>query len=154
MSKNNSERVGIVLDRIIGPSDSEVIVDQVSNLSAAKETVLFLGLLFLQIESPFEQNDGWCCLCWSNPNIKYCKIRHWNTTNRWRRSQFIHWINQLSLLDPLHSFRKKLWTSTYLSLEFILPASKRCWCREFVEMMIRNLQSLLICFNCFKNLPH
>ena len=36
------------------PSDPEVIVDQVSNLSAAKETVLLLGLLFLQTDSSFE----------------------------------------------------------------------------------------------------
>ena len=28
--------------------DPKVFIDQVSNLSAAKETVLFLGLLFLQ----------------------------------------------------------------------------------------------------------
>ena len=36
------------------PSDPEVIVDQVSNLSAAKETVLLLGLLFFQTHSSFE----------------------------------------------------------------------------------------------------
>ena len=38
----------------MAPSDPEVIVDQVGNLSAAKESVLFLGLLFLQTDSPFE----------------------------------------------------------------------------------------------------
>ena len=38
----------------MAPGDPEVIVDQVSNLSAAKETVLFLGFLFLQTDSPFE----------------------------------------------------------------------------------------------------
>ena len=38
----------------MAPSDPEVIVDQVGNLSAAKETVHFLGLLFLQTGSPFE----------------------------------------------------------------------------------------------------
>ena len=38
----------------MGPSDLEVIVDQISNLSASKETVLFLGLLFLQTGSSFE----------------------------------------------------------------------------------------------------
>ena len=38
----------------MGSSDPEVIVDQVGNLSAAKETVLLLGLLFLQTDSPFE----------------------------------------------------------------------------------------------------
>ena len=36
------------------PSDPEVIVDQVSNLSGSKETVLLLGLLFLQTDSSFE----------------------------------------------------------------------------------------------------
>ena len=38
----------------MAPSDPEVIVDQVSNLSTAKETVLLLGFLFLQTDSPFE----------------------------------------------------------------------------------------------------
>ena len=36
------------------PSDPEVLVDQVGNLSSAKETVLLLGLLFLQTDSSFE----------------------------------------------------------------------------------------------------
>ena len=35
----------------MAPSDPEVIVDQVSNLSTTKETVLLLGLLFLQTDS-------------------------------------------------------------------------------------------------------
>ena len=35
----------------MGSSDPELFVDQVSNLSSAKETVLFLGLLFLQTDS-------------------------------------------------------------------------------------------------------
>ena len=38
----------------MAPSDPEVIVDQVGNLFAAKETVLLLGLLFLQTDSPVE----------------------------------------------------------------------------------------------------
>ena len=54
ISKNNSEQVGKVFDRIMAPSDPEVIVDQVGNLSTAKETVLSLGLVFLQTDSPFE----------------------------------------------------------------------------------------------------
>ena len=49
---NNGELVGITLDRIIGSSDPEVIVDQVGILSTSKETVLLLGLLFLQTD-PF-----------------------------------------------------------------------------------------------------
>ena len=44
------------------PSDPEVIVDQVSTLSAAKETVLLLGFLFLQTDSSFEMGimDAFC----------------------------------------------------------------------------------------------
>ena len=37
------------------PSDPEIIVDQVGNLSTAKETVLLLCLLFLQTDSSFEE---------------------------------------------------------------------------------------------------
>ena len=33
-----------MLDRIVGSSDPEVLVDQVSYLSSTKETVLFVGL--------------------------------------------------------------------------------------------------------------
>ena len=54
ISKNNSEEVGVVLDRIMGSSDPEVIVDQVSALSSSEETVLFLGFFFLQTDSSFE----------------------------------------------------------------------------------------------------
>ena len=38
----------------MGSSDPELLVDEVSDLSAAKETVLLLGLLFLQTDSSFE----------------------------------------------------------------------------------------------------
>ena len=68
-----------------------------------------------------------------------------NTANRWRRSQFVHWISQLHFCDPLHCFRRELWTSTYLGLEPYLPTSEGCWCRELVKMDIQNLQSLLVC---------
>ena len=54
ISKNNSEQVGVVFDRIMGSSDPELFLDQVGNLSTSKETVLFLGLLFLQTDFPFE----------------------------------------------------------------------------------------------------
>ena len=44
----------MILDRIIGSSDPEVLVDQVSDLSSTKETVLFWGILFLQTDLSFE----------------------------------------------------------------------------------------------------
>ena len=52
ISKSNSEQVGVGLDRTIGPSDPELFVDQVGNLSTLMETVLLLGFLFLQTDSP------------------------------------------------------------------------------------------------------
>ena len=46
----------------MAPNDPEVVVDQVSNLSTTKETVLLLGFLFLQIDSSFELGimDDFC----------------------------------------------------------------------------------------------
>ena len=52
----------MVFDRIIGASDPELFADQVGNLSTSKETVLFLGLLFLQTVLPFEIWDLWMIL--------------------------------------------------------------------------------------------
>ena len=143
---NNSEQVGVGLDITIGSSDPELCVDQVGNLSTSKETVLFLGLLFLQTDSPFEMGimDD-LVQSWNNPHIKNFKIRHWYTANRWRISEFIYWINQLHFFDPLHRLRRKLWTSTYLRLEPHLPTNNGCWCKELVKVEIRNLQSLLVC---------
>ena len=50
---DTTERIQI-FDRIMGSSDPELFVDQVGNLSTSKETVLFLGFLFLQTDSSFE----------------------------------------------------------------------------------------------------
>ena len=46
----------------MGSSDPELIVDQAGNLSTSKETVLFLGFLFLQTDFPFELGilDDFC----------------------------------------------------------------------------------------------
>ena len=74
--------------------------------------------------------------CWSNFRIEYLKI--------WQ-FEIIHWFNHLYFLDPQHSFRRKLWASTYFSLESYLPTSECCWRGEFVKMRIWNLQSLLVC---------
>ena len=83
--------------------------------------------------------------CWSNLRSEYTKIWHSNSSYRTRRFEIIHWFNHLLFFDPQHSFRRKLWANTYLSLESYLPTSKRWWCGEFVEMKIWNLQSLLVC---------
>ena len=82
--------------------------------------------------------------CWSNPRINYFKIRHLSCSYRWRRSKIIHWINELHFFDPQHTFRNKLWTSTYVSLDSFLPTIECCWLGELVKMRIWNLQSLLV----------
>ena len=41
------QKVGINIDRIIGSSDREVLVDQVSDLSSSEEAVFFLSFHFL-----------------------------------------------------------------------------------------------------------
>ena len=74
-----------------------------------------------------------------------CKIWSMSSFDRTRRFQIIHWFNQLHFFDPLHRFRRKLWTSTHLAFESFLPTSKCCWRGELVEMKFRNLQSLLVC---------
>ena len=128
----------------MAPSDPEVLVDQVSDLSAAKETVLFLGFFFLQTDLFLEagiMDDS--VQCWSNFRVEYNKIWPRSSSDRTRRFLIIHWINHLHFFDPQHSW--KLWTSTYLSLESYLPTSNICWVWKFVKMKIRNLQSLLVC---------
>ena len=68
------EHVGTILDRTVSSSDPEAIVDQVSNLSSTKETVLFLGFLFLQTDSSFEEGIMEDLFrAEANPRIKHFK---------------------------------------------------------------------------------
>ena len=43
ISNDNCEWVGRILDRIVGVSDPEVLVDRVSDLSSTEEAVFFVG---------------------------------------------------------------------------------------------------------------
>ena len=146
---------GIILDGIVGSSDPEVLVDQVSDLSCAKETVLLLGLLFLQTDSCFEvriMDDS--VQCWSNLRMEYFTIWHLKSSYRVRRFKIIHWINHLHFFDPQNSFLRKFWTSTYLSLESSLPTNKRCWRGEVVEMKIwKSAVVVGLLHNSLKNPP-
>ena len=96
---------------------------------------------------PFFWNGyyGWFCSVLKAIFASYFKIWHSNFSYRTRRFEIIHWFNHLHFFDPQHSFRRKLWASTYLSLESYLPTRERCWCGEFVKTRIWNLQSLLVC---------
>ena len=92
ISKNNCKQVGIILDRIVGSSDPELLVDQVSDLSSTKETVLFLGFLFLQTDLSLElgiMDDLGSVLKQSSHRVLQ-KNWHSNSSYRTRRSQFIH----------------------------------------------------------------
>ena len=128
------------------PTNREKIVHQVSGSVFQKETVHFCGFLFLQTDPSLEMrimDDS--VKCWSNLRIEYSKIWHSNSSYRTRRFEIIYWFNHLHFFDPQHNFRRKMWSSTYLSPESYHPTSKCCWCREFVKTKIWNLQSLLIC---------
>ena len=50
ISKNYCKQVGIILDRVVGSGDPEVLVDQVSDLSSSEAAVFFLSFHFLQTD--------------------------------------------------------------------------------------------------------
>ena len=56
--------------------------------------------------------------CWSNSRVEDLKIWSMGSSNGTRRLKIIHCFNHLHFFDPQHSFRRKLWTSTYFSLSF------------------------------------
>ena len=95
ISKNNCK---LVRERIICTSDPEALVDQLSDLSSAKETVVFWSFWFLQTNLSLEKGTMEDSVqCWSHLRIEYFKIWHSNSSYRWRRLWIIHWINQLHL---------------------------------------------------------
>ena len=132
--------VDIILDRIIDSSVPEVLVDQESDLSSTKETVLFLDFLLLQTDPSFEvriMDDS--VRSWSDLRIEYFKFWNVNSSQRARSFWIMHWFNHLHFFDLQRSFCRKLWANTYLDLESHLPISvetlskwgseicSRCW---------------------------
>ena len=68
---------------IVGSSDPEVLVDQVSDLSSTKKPTLFLGFPFLQIDLFLQAgilDDS--VQCWSNSRIKYFKVWSLSSSDR------------------------------------------------------------------------
>ena len=60
--KNTCKQVGKILDRIVGASDPEVLVDQVSDLSSAKGAIFFVSFHFHPDWFFFwSENYGWFC---------------------------------------------------------------------------------------------
>ena len=132
--------------RIVDSSDPKVLVDQVSNLSSSEKAVFSVSFHFLRLT--FLLNWALWIILFSAEAIFASSTSKFGIrvpSYRRRRFWIIHWINHLYFFDPHHNFRRKLWASTYLSLEYYLPTSERCWREEFVKMRIWNLQSLLVC---------
>ena len=142
----------------MAPSDPEVIVDQVGNLSSREGN----GLIFLGLFVPPDWFSFWNWELWmilfraeailasstSKFGIEIPRVDDEDLNSSTESTNS-------TLFDPLHRLRRKFWTSTYLSLESYLPASKRGWFRELVKVEIRNLQSLLVCpQNSLKSLLH
>ena len=51
----------------------------------------------------------------------------------------IQWTDRLHFVDPCHSFRLKMRTSSRLILECYLPKSKWMWSRVFIDLQLRYL---------------
>ena len=123
----------------MAPSDPEVIVDEVGNLSA-------VGLLFLQTDSPFEQEELWMILfsaeailasSTSKFGIEIPRIDDEDlnsSTESTNSTSLIHCIASVGNCEQV----------TYLGLEPYLPASEGCWRRELVKVEIRE-----ICSRCW-----
>ena len=129
----------------MAPNDQKVIVDQVSNLSAAKETVLLLGLLSSRLILLLKRElwiilfSAEAILASSTPKfgIEIPRIDDEvlnSSTESTISTSLIQCIASVGNCEKVHT-----------SVEPYLPAGKGCWCREIVNVKIRNLQSLLVC---------
>ena len=146
----------MILDRIMDPSDPEVLVDQVSDLSSTKETVLFLGLcssglillLNWQLWMILFSAEAIFASSTSKSGIRIPLQEHEDfrsSTESTISTSLIQCIASVGNCEQVH-------TSV---LNPYLPTSKCCWYGEFVEIKIWDLQSLVVCLhNSLKILPH
>ena len=130
----------------MAPSDPEVIVDQVGNLSAAKETVLFLGLLFLQTDSPFELGimddlfsaEAILASSTSKFGIEIPRVDDEDlnsSTESTNSTSLIHCIASVGNCEQVHSS----------VLNLIFQQAKVAGVGNLSKWRIRILQSLLVC---------
>ena len=127
-------------------SNTEVVVDHVSDLSAAKEPILFLSFLFLQTDLFLEVGilDD-LVQSGRNPRIQHVKIREMSIPLNWVRwFQIVQRIDHLHFFDPQHCLRERTRTGTYLGFESYLPTWKRWRCGKFVKLKLRDPKFLLI----------
>ena len=137
-------RVRIILDRIVGPSDLEAFVDQVSYLSSSEEAVFLVNFHFLQTDLFLEagiQDDF--VQCWGHfsrrvtqslapgiPLIEREDLR--SSTDSTISTSLIHSIASERNCEQIH-------TSVF---ESYLPTDKCCWCREFLSKWRSEICSL------------
>ena len=110
-------------------SDPEAIVDQVSNLSAAKETELWM-ILF--------SAGAILASSTSKVGIEIPRVEDEDlnsSTESTNSTSLIHCTASVGNCEQVHT----------PVLNLIFQQAKGCWCRELVKVEIRNLQSLLVC---------
>ena len=113
-------------------SNLGVVVDHVSDLSSAMETIFFLSFLFLETDLFLEVGilDD---LVQSRryPRVRHLKVREMSITLNWSRwSKIIHRIEHLHFFAPKHNLRGTTGIGTYLGFESHLPTWKRWRCGE------------------------
>ena len=119
-------------------SDPEVVVDNVCDLSSAKESILFFSCLFSQTDLILEVGIQSSHLASQNSGIE-C---HQELSAMFLKSSTESTIST-SLTHDI-CLRGRTGTSTHLGFESSLPTWK-CWkCGKVVKMNLRDLKFLLI----------
>ena len=145
ISRNNCKQVGIILDRIIGSSDPEVLVDQVSDLSSTKENGPASGPLVPPDWFFFwGENYGlFCSVLKRSTNTSKFGIRITPTEHKYSRSSTESTIST-SLIQCIASVRNcEQVRIPVLNLTF--QQANVAGVVNLSKMKIRNLQSLLVC---------
>ena len=135
----------------MAPSDREVLIDQVGDLSSAKETVLLLAfrssrlvlLLKWELCMILFSAGGIFASSTSKSGIRIPRIDDEDLKST---------TESTISTSLIHSFHKKLWTSIYLSLESYLTTSEHCWRGEFAEYLKSAVAGLS--HQSLNNLPH
>ena len=114
--------------RIVDASDTEVVINQVSDLSSSKESVLFLSLLFLQTDSFLEVGtiDNFA-QPWCNTRVEQLKVEKRN--NPWIEHQDFKSSTDLAISTSLihnMAFVVKLEQEHTPTLNLILQHEKVC----------------------------
>ena len=126
-------------------SDSKVVVDHESDLSSTKEPILFLGFLFLQTDLFLEvRTYGWSCSKqkrFSSPALQ----NSWNRYPQFYREDFNSTTKSNISTSLIHSKASEGKSEQELTrvLNLIFQHEKRWRWREFIELKLRYLQSLL-----------